>query len=170
MDTFSHFDSAYKILKGVIIFRDFWNISGGVIDYLQLPFFYFFGTNWSSYILQSSIFNCCLTITTYYFLKNIGLNNIQSFFYSFCFAILANPSMGTPFVDHYSTFFSLLSFYSFILAIKSNGKLYWFLLPILLFLAFFSKQTPAAYIILSIFLAIIIYILIYKKIGFINLY
>lgn len=168
VDTFSHFDSAYKLLKGVIIFRDFWNISGGVIDYLQLPFFYFFGINWSSYILQSSIFNCFLTVTTYYFLKKIGLNNIQSFFYSFCFAILANPSMGTPFVDHYSTFFSLLGFYSFILAIKNNSKIYWFLLPILFFLAFFSKQTPAAYIILSIFLAIFIYILIYKKFGFIK--
>ena len=168
VDTFSHFDSAYKLLKGVIIFRDFWNISGGVIDYLQLPFFYFFGTNWSSYILQSSIFNSCLTVTTYYFLKNIELDNIKSFFYSICFAILANPSMGTPFVDHYSTFFSLLSFYSFILAIKSNSKLYWFLLPILLFLAFFSKQTPAAYVILSIFLAKIIYIFIYKKFSFIK--
>ena len=43
VDTFSHFDSAYKLLKGVIIFRDFWNISGGVIDYLQLPFFIFLG-------------------------------------------------------------------------------------------------------------------------------
>ena len=167
VDTFAHFDSAYKLLKGVVIFRDFWIISGGVIDYLQLPFFYFFGINWNSYILQSSIFNCFLTITTYYFFKNIGLNNIQSFFYSFCFALLANPSMGTPFVDHYSSFFALLGFYSFILAVKSNKRFYWSLLPILLFLAFFSKQTPAAYIILSIFFVTIIYAVTYKKFSFI---
>ena len=38
----------------------------------------------------------------------------------------------------------------------------------LAFLAFFSKQTPAAYVILSIFLAIIIYIFIYKKFSFIK--
>ncbi len=164
VDTFSHFDSTYKLLNGIIPFRDFWVISGGIIDYLQLPFFYFFGVNWTSYLAQSSFFNCCLTIATFFFLKKIELDNVNSFLYSFCFSVLANPSMGTPFIDHYSAFFSLLGLYCFYGAIQNNNFFLWFLLPILFFLAFFSKQTPASYIIISISLMIFFYIVVFKKI------
>ena len=162
-DTFSHFDSTYKLLEGIVIFRDFWNVSGAIIDYIQLPFFYFFGANWTSYILQSSIFNCCITICTFFFFKNLNLSNFFSFFYSLCFSLLANPSMGTPFIDHYSTFFSLLGFYCFFFAIKKEKNFYWFLLPILFFIAFFSKQTPSSYIIFIIIVMTLFYLIIFKK-------
>ena len=80
VDTFSHFDSIYKLLNGLVIFRDFWNISGAIIDYIQLPFFYFFGANWTSYMIQSSIFNSIISVTTFYLLKNLGLKKSLSFF------------------------------------------------------------------------------------------
>ena len=168
VDTFSHFDSTYKLLNGVVEFRDFWNISGAIIDYIQLPFFYFFGSNWTSYIVQSSIFNSFITICTYLFFKNLGLKKLPSLFYSLCFSVLANPSMGTPFVDHYSTFFSLVSLYCFFFAIKKEKNFYWFLIPVFLFFAFFSKQTPSSYVILLIILMTFVYFINFKKIYFLK--
>ena len=73
------------------------------------------------------------------------------------FSILAYPSSGTPFIDHHSSFFSLLGIYCLILAIYNKKKLYWVLLPIFFILAFFSKQVPATYIILSISLILVLY-------------
>ena len=56
--------------------------------------------------------------------------------------------MGTPFPDHYSAFFSFFGIISFFYALETKRKMYWFLIPIFFFLAFFCKQTPAAYVIL----------------------
>ena len=168
IDTFSHFDSTYKLMNGIVEFRDFWNISGAVIDYLQLPFFYLFGVNWTSYILQSSLFNCLITLCTFFFLNSLGLKKNYTLFYSICFSILANHSMGSAFIDHYSTFFSLMGLYCFSFAIREDNFYYWFLLPILFFLAFLSKQTPATYVIITTSLSILIYSITFKKISFIK--
>ena len=42
LDSFSHFDSGFRILLGEYPFRDYWIISGPFVDYLQAIFFYFF--------------------------------------------------------------------------------------------------------------------------------
>ena len=162
-DTFAFFDSGFRVLNGSIPFKDYWTISGPVIDFFQLIIFSIFEINWTSYMIQGSILNSLITIFTFYVFVTVGLNKYYSFFYALCFAVLANPSMGTPFIDHYSAFLSLLSFYCFIISIHKKNKLYWFLIPIFLFLGFFSKQTPAAYLIISMFSLILIYTLIYKN-------
>ena len=163
-DTFAFFDSGFRVLNGSIPFKDYWTISGPVIDFFQLIIFSIFGINWYTYMIQGSILNAIVTLATFVVLKNIGVNKYYSFFYALCFAVLANPSMGTPFIDHYSAFLSLLSFYCFIISIHKKNKLYWFLIPVFLFLAFFSKQAPAAYLIISMFALILIYTLIYRNI------
>ena len=114
IDTFAHFDTGYRITKGEIPFVDYWTISGPFIDFLQAFYFSIFGVSWKSYMLNSSILNLILTLVSFLFFKKIGINYGYSFFYSICVAILANPSMGTPFPDHYSTFFSLFAIISFI--------------------------------------------------------
>ena len=43
IDSFSHFDTGFRILLGEFPFKDFWVISGPFVDYLQAFFFYFFG-------------------------------------------------------------------------------------------------------------------------------
>ena len=55
------------------------------------------------------------------------------------------PTYGTPFTDHHVSIFSMLSVYSLCLAIKTKKNIYWFLIPIFLFIGFFSKQTPIGY-------------------------
>ena len=62
IDTFLHYDSASRILNGLIPVRDYWVVHGVTLDYFQALFFFIFGVNWSSYILHSSIFNALISI------------------------------------------------------------------------------------------------------------
>ncbi len=166
IDTFAFFDSGFRILNGDLPFVDFWTISGPFIDLIQSFYFFIFGLNWTSYVLNGSIINVLISLVTYFFLQEIGLNREYSFFYSICMAVLANPSMGTPFPDHYSTFFSFFALISFLYGIKYNKKIYWALTPVLFFVAFFCKQTPSAYLIFFFFVNYILYAVIKKDLKF----
>ena len=163
VDSFSHFDTGFRILLGEHPFKNYWIISGPLVDYIQAIFFYFFGASWQTYILHASTFNAVLTVATFLILRNFNLNIYYSFIYAILFSILAYPSSGTPFVDHHSAFFSLLAIYSLILGIKNETKKYWILLPIFLGFAFLSKQVPSSYVILSVFLVLIIFSLSLRK-------
>ena len=162
IDTFAFFDTGFRILNGEVPFNDYWTISGPFIDFLQALYFLIFGISWKSYLLNGAIINLILTLLSFFFFKKTGLNNYYSLFYSTCVAILANPSMGTPFPDHYSAFFSLFALFSLFNAVEKKKNIYWFLIPILLFIAFFCKQTPTVYTIFLIIINIIIYLKFYK--------
>ncbi|MFL2887706.1 MAG: glycosyltransferase family 39 protein [Pelagibacteraceae bacterium] len=168
-DSFSHFETGYRILLGEFPFKDYWVVSGPFIDYLQGLFFLILGTNWQSYVFHASVINCLVTVATFILLRNFNLNIFYSFIYSIFFSILAYPSSGTPFVDHHSTFFSLLGIYALILGIKNNKKHYWIFFPIFFIFAFLSKQVPASYIILFILPISIFYLIRKKKYHFIKI-
>ena len=70
VDSFAHFDSGFRVLLGEHPFKDYWVVSGPLLDYIQAIFFYFFGVNWQSYILHASFFNAILTLSTFFVLKN----------------------------------------------------------------------------------------------------
>ena len=118
IDTFLHYDSGYKILKGEVPVRDYWIIHGITIDYIQSIFFYFFGTNWISYISHSSLFNCVITLLIFNFFKRLKINIVFALILTICFSILAYPISGVPFIDHHSTFFSIIAFLFFIMLFK----------------------------------------------------
>ena len=105
IESFCHFDVGFRVLNGEVPFEDYWLVSGPIVDYIQAIFFYIFGANWQSYVLHASLFNSILTISTFYLLKNLKLNIYYCFIYSIFFALLAYPSIGTPYVDHHSAFF-----------------------------------------------------------------
>ena len=136
VDSFSHFDTGFRILSGEYPFKNYWIISGPFVDYVQAIFFYFFGINWQSYVLHASFVNAILSVATFLVFRNFNLNIYYSFIYSLLFSILAYPTSGTPFVDHHSAFFSLLGIYSLILGIKNEKKIHWILLPIFFGFAF----------------------------------
>jgi len=163
VDSFSHFDTGFRILLGEHPFRDYWIVSGPFVDYLQALIFYLFGVNWQVYILHASFINMILTISTYLVLRNFELNYLYSFLYALFFSILAYPTSGTPFVDHHSAFFSLIGIYILILAIKTEKKYYWLLLPFFLGFAFLSKQVPSSYIMLFTIFILIFYAITNKK-------
>jgi len=159
IDSFISFNSGFDILNGYFPFKDYWTITGPFIDFIQAIFFKIFGISWFSYILHASIFNFIFAISVFYTLHKFELNVHYCFIYAFLVSVLAYPSAGTPYVDHHSSFLSIISIFCFILALKTSSKKYWFSLPILLGIAFLSKQTPAAYIVLLIvFLSIIYFI------------
>ena len=129
-------------------------VSGVLVNYIEALFIYIFGVNWISYVLHASLINSFISLSTYFLLKEFGLKINYCLVYSLLFATLGYTSSGTPFVDHHSTFFSLLAIYSLLFAIKKENKIFWL-----------SKQVPTFYIFLFISVVIIIYLSVTKKIA-----
>ena len=164
IDSFLHYDSAYRILNGEYPIKDFWIVSGITVDFLQALFFKIFGVNFHSYILHSSLFNVLISVLTFQVLVKLNLKRFFAFFFALSFAILAYPVSGTPFVDLHATFFSICAVYFTFLALKKPKKhLNWFLIVTFYFLAFFSKQVPTTYIILSNIVVILPHLLMNKN-------
>ena len=164
LDSAGLFGGGYRVLNGDFPFKDYWVTTGPFIDYFQGLLFLIFGTSWQVYVFHASLLNGLLTVGTFAFLKNLKLDINYSFFYSFCFSILAYPSSGTPFVDHHSIFLSLLGVYCFVLGLQKQEKIYWISIPFLIGLAFLSKQVPSSYIFLSMLFTLVFYYFIKKKI------
>ena len=99
-----------------------------------------------SYVFHASILNMVLVLFSFYFFLNIGLKNYYAFIYALGVAILAYPSIGTPFVDHHSVIFSIMACFSISLAILKEKNLFWILTPIFITFSFFSKQIPSLFI------------------------
>ena len=157
IDSFLIYDAGYKIFNGYHPFKDYWSITGPILDYFQFFFFKLFGINWFSYVLHAAIINLLLTISVFYFFLKLGLNKNYSILYSLSSSILAYPSVGTPFMDHHAVIFSLISLIYLILAIKLEKNIYWFVLPVLLLISFLSKQIPSSYLLILFFIAIFIH-------------
>ena len=92
LDSAGLFGGGYRVLNGDFPFKDYWVTTGPFIDYFQGLLFLIFGTSWQVYVFHASLLNGLLTVGTFAFLKNLKLDINYSFFYSFCFSILAYPS------------------------------------------------------------------------------
>ena len=157
IDSFLIFDAAFNIISGNHPFKDYWLITGPFVDYIQSFFFLIFGINWTSYVLHASLLNMVLVLFSFYFFLNIGLKNYYAFIYALGVAILAYPSIGTPFIDHHSVIFSIMACFSISLAILKEKNLFWAATPIFITFSFFSKQIPSPYFILLFIIVIFIY-------------
>ena len=158
LDSASHFDNGYRILSGQHPVKDYWIISGFIIDYLQSFLFLLFGTNWQVYVAHASLFNGLLAVLVLFFFHKIGLSFFHAIITSVSFSVLAYTISGTPFVDQHSSFFSLAAIIFLILGIKFVKKNYFILVSIFLFLAVLSKPVPAFYFFIFIFLTIILHV------------
>ena len=156
IDTYS-FNSGYDILNGHYPFKDYWTIMGPFIAFTQALFFKILNVSWFSYVLHASIFNFIITISVFYTLYKFKLNLHYCFLYSFSVSILAYPSAGTPYVDHHASYLSIISIFIFILALRTNLKIYWFALPIVMGMSFLTKQTPTGHFFIIITFLSLIY-------------
>ncbi len=146
IDTFLHYDSSYRILNKEYPVKDFWIVSGFVVDFIQSFFFRIFGVNWNSYIIHSSLFNLLMSLLSYHFFISLKISHFASFIYAICFATLAYTVSGTPFVDHHATFFLLTGTFLIFRALQKNDLNYlWPLIVFVYFLSFLSKQVPVTY-------------------------
>ncbi len=157
IDSFFPFNSGYDVLNGYYPFKDYWTITGPFIDIVQALFFKLFGVSWFSYVFHASIFNSIFTMFFFYSLYKFGLNFNICFLYSFFLSFLAYPSSGTPYVDHQASYLSVMAVLCFILALKTNSRLWWFILPIIFVISFLTKQTPTSYIFILISLLSLIH-------------
>jgi len=105
IDTFLHYDSAFKILNNEFPVKDYWIVSGFIVDFFQSFFFKILGVNWFAYTFHSSIFNFVISAFSYHFFLIFKVSKIKSLIYTLSFATLAYTISGTPFVDHHATFF-----------------------------------------------------------------
>jgi len=159
MDNFVLYNGGYRVLNGYIPFKDYWLITGPLLDYFNAFFFMVLGVTWKSFIFHSSLFNSLIALSTYLIFLDFKLNKLYSFLYAASFSLLMYPVVGTPFVDHHSTIFVILAFYALIISMQRNNFFSWFAIPFLLCLAFLSKQTPSAYALILIFILIITYLI-----------
>ena len=160
LDNFFIFNSGYEVLNGYFPFKDYWTITGPFIDFTQALFFKIFGVSWFSYVLNASTFNFLFCIFTFYVFYRFNLNIHFCFLYALLVSILSYPSTGTPYVDHQSSYTSIIAIFCFVLALKTDSKKYWFFIPIILGFAFLTKQAPSGhFIILISFLSLIYFFL-----------
>ena len=163
IDTLGFFDSSYNILLGRHPIKDFWIFSGIFVDYSQALFFKIFGLRWSSYVIHSAFINSCITLFFFFFLFKKNLNIYLCFFYALCFSLLCYSQSGTPFSYFHSLIFSLFAIFSFLLGVDTKKNIYWLIVPVFMFLSFFSNQTPSAYINILIIFFSTFYFLFFKK-------
>ena len=76
-DSFAHFETGYRIINGEHPFKDYWIISGPLIDYIQSLFFLLLGVNFQIYVLHASIFNGILTVLVFLFFRQFELGPAQ---------------------------------------------------------------------------------------------
>jgi hypothetical protein len=162
IDTFLHYDSGYRILNNEIPIRDYWAVSGLVVDVMQAGFFKILGVNWIAYIVHSSTFNSLISIFMYLFFISHKIDKSKALLFTICFTILAYTVSGTPFVDHHAVFFLLITSFLIINNFNSKNFFLWFLIIFLFFLSFLSKQVPASYI-AFVYSPLLLWYLIYKK-------
>ena len=157
IDSFFPFNSGFDIYNGFYPFKDYWTITGPFIDVVQALFFKLFGVSWFSYVLHASIFNFIFVIFFFYTLSQFNLDIKYCFLYSFFLSLLSYPSSGTPYVDHQASYLSVMGVFCFLLALKKENNLWWFILPIILGLSFLTKQTPTGYVSIILVLFSLIY-------------
>ena len=86
IDSFSHFDTGYRVLNGELPFKDYWVVSGPFVDFLQAFLFLIFGVNWQTYLLNASILNGIFAVLTYKLFLDFKLDKKFSFFLYFLFS------------------------------------------------------------------------------------
>lgn len=170
IDNFTIYTSGYYVLNGQIPFKDFWVVTGPFLDLTQALLFNLFSVDWLAYVMHAAFLNLIFTLTTYYTFRKFYLDKLSSFIYSIFLSLISYSQTGTPFVDHHATILSLLGLEVLLLGIFTKKNKFWFLIPLIYFFAFFSKQTPSAYfIIFSSFLILLNFILRFNLINFLNL-
>ena len=148
IDTFLHFDSSYRVFNNEYPVKDFWIVSGFIVDFIQSIFLNYLAL--IGILHNSFLNNQCSNFIIYLLLfLELKIPPLVSCIYTLCFATLAYTISGTPFVDHHATFFLLIGTYLIIYALNKKDKI--ILWPIIVFifsLSFLSKQVPVAYAII----------------------
>ena len=148
LDDLQNFNSGHRILKGDFPFRDYYSITGPILDIWQSIIYKIFGSNWQSLIIHASLLNCFYSISVFTFLKKLNFKTLDSLLYSVCSGLLMFPPTGNPTVEHNSLALSMISFFIFIIGLKENRNYLLFVSVFIFLTTFFVKQVPTSYFII----------------------
>ena len=152
LDDLQNFNSGLRVLNGDFPFRDYYSITGPILDIWQGNIYKILGVNWQSFLVHASIMNCLYSLSIFFFLKNLKFNSINCFFYSLSAGLLMYPTAGNPTVEHNSLILSVVATLIFFIALIQNKRNYIFISILIFFIAFFTKQVPTSYFIIFCFL------------------
>ena len=155
LDDLQNFNSGHRILKGDFPFRDYYSVTGPILDIWQSIFYKLFGVNWKSFVIHASTMNCLYSVSVYHFLKKFNFKSLDAFFYSISSGLLMYPAAGNPTVEHSSLVLSIVSTFLFILGLKDKNFKYIFLGIFIFACSFLTKQVPTVYL---IFFCVIVYL------------
>ena len=119
LDDLQNFNSGYRTLTGDFPFRDYYSITGPILDIWQGNIYKLFGISWQSLLLHASVMNCLYSLSIFIFLKKLKFTNLNCFFYSLSAGLLMYPTAGNPTVEHNSLILSSLATLIFLLAITT---------------------------------------------------
>ena len=145
LDDLQNFNSGYRTLTGDFPFRDYYSITGPILDIWQGNIYKLFGISWQSLLLHASVMNCLYSLSIFIFLKKLKFTNLNCFFYSLSAGLLMYPTSGNPTVEHNSLILSSLATLLFLIALMENKKNYIFISIFIFFISFFTKQVPTGY-------------------------
>ena len=80
LDDLQNFNSGIRVLNGDFPFRDYYSITGPILDIWQGNIYKIFGVSWQSFLLHSSIMNCFYSLTIFLFLKILKFSSINCFY------------------------------------------------------------------------------------------
>ena len=148
LDDLQNFNSGYRTLTGDFPFRDYYSITGPILDIWQGKIYKLFGISWQSLLLHASVMNCLYSLSIFIFLKKLKFTNLNCFFYSLSAGLLMYPTSGNPTVEHNSLILSSLATLLFLIALIENKKNYIFISIFIFFISFFTKQVPTGYFVI----------------------
>lgn len=154
LDDLQNFNSGFRVLNGDFPFRDYYSITGPILDIWQSNIYNLFGVSWKSFILHASILNSLYAISLFIFLRNLSLNTTNSIIFSISACLLMYPPTGNPTVEHNSLTLSLVGLMMFIVGLKDKKNFILFCSIIIFGISFFTKQVPTSYLII---LCVLIY-------------
>lgn len=155
IDNFTIYTSGYYVFNGQVPFKDFWVVTGPILDLTQALLFNLFSVDWLTYTIHAAFLNLIFVLITYYTFIKFGLDKASSFIYCLFLSLISYSQTGTPFVDHHATILSLIALQFLFLGVLTEKNKFWALTPFVFFLAFFSKQTPSSYFIIFSFFLIL---------------
>jgi dolichyl-phosphate-mannose-protein mannosyltransferase len=157
LDQCTVFDGGWRILSGLVPFRDFTMLTGIVPSVLQAAFFAVFGVSWWSYCLHASLFNAAFCGIVFLTLRKIGASRGVALTASALSAICYYPVSGTPYLEHHGIFFILVAV-ALLLTSRDRSnewarRLSWAGAGLAVVFAFFCKQNIPALFSPAVFFA-----------------
>ncbi len=163
LDDLQNFNSGFRILKGDYPFRDYYSITGPLLDIWQSNIYKILGLNWQSLVIHASLLNSIFAISVFFFLRKLNFNTTECYLYSICSGLLMFPPTGNPTVEHNSLALSAIGLFTFIIGLKEKKNYLLFISVFIFSTAFFTKQVPTAYFI--IFCILIYFLQIFSSVN-----